>query len=478
MNSPSLPLTYKPAYIGLFASLFLAAVCNTFLDIQYGGFAFETIFWAVVFGFTVRIAWRQKGEVTEDGRKSQKIVLIIGALITVLIFIPMWGFPRAGLAMLAMLQAAQNCVTVSRRTLHLGLLVSAVMVMFAASHYRADWTMLFYLVPYIVAVVFTLVAEQISRRAQDLRRDSLGEGSTSGQGVAIVAATTAILMGGALLYSATPQITWPYLFWKYGQPGNLGFLGKTPGTGQTGQKPGDQGSGGSGKPQDGESGQQAGQGSGQGGNGEPRDEEGETLLPRGGWPSPGDMREAAKRKGMPQWQSSAILRMADMVELTQVTLTPIKLSLDELMNNIREWLKQHWQEIIQTLMSLIVLALLIATWLLFREARVALWLRSRFDYLRFGLLRMHAPGIAGVLQFYGALQRLMDVQGAPRLQTVNAREYLAEIGYRYEHLRREMVEMTLIFERARYGNDAISRGDLERAHRNYKKVFSNIGQLS
>jgi hypothetical protein len=477
MKSPSPPLTYKPAYIGLFLSLFLAAVCNTFLDIQYGGFTFETIFWAIVFGITVRIAWRQQGEVTEAGEKAKKTTFIIGMIMSVLIFIPMWGFPRAGLAMLAMLQATQNCVTVNRRSLHMGLLVSAVMVMFASSHHRADWTMLFYLVPYIIAVVFTLVAEQISRRTQDLRRESLGDGSTSGQGVAIVAATLAILTGGALLYSITPQVTWPYLFWKYGQPGNIGFLGKTPGQGQTGQKPGELGSGGAGTPKDGESGQQNGEGSGKGAGGQPEEGDGEAMLPKGGWPSPEDMRAAAKRKGMPQWQSSAIMQMADMTELTQMTLTPIKLGLDELMNDIKEWLKQHWQAIIQTLMSLIVLALLVAAWLLLREARAGLWLRSRFDYLRLGLLRLHAPGNAGAFQYYRALQRLMDVQGLPRLPSTNAREYLAQIGYRYEHLRREMVELTLFFERARYGAQQISRDDLERVHRNYKQVFQRVGQL-
>lgn len=456
MTPPSPSLTYKPAYIGLFASLFLASVCNTFLDIQYGGFTFETIFWAIVFGITVRIAWRQQGEVTEAGKKAQKIILIIGALMSVLIFIPIWGFPRAGLAMLGMLQAAQNCVTVNRRTLHMGLMVSAVMVMFAASHHRADWTMLFYLVPYIVAVVFTLVAEQISRRAQDLRRDSLGAGSAGGQSVAIVAATTTILMGGALLYSVTPQVTWPYLFWKYGQSGNLGFLGKTPGQGQTAQKPGELGSGGSGKPQEGE---------------------GEVLLPQSGWPSPQDMREAAKRKGMPEWQSSAIMQMADMVELTQMTLTPIRLGLDELMNDIKDWLKQHWQELIKALMSLIVLALLIAAWLLLREARVGIWLHSRFDYLRLGLLRLHAPGNAGAFQYYRALQCLMDVQGMPRLSTANTREYLVQIGHRYEHLRREIIEMTLFFERARYGNQQISNRDIERIRRNYMQIFKRVGQI-
>jgi hypothetical protein len=208
--------------------------------------------------------------------------------------------------------------------------------------------------------------------------------------------------------------------------------------------------------------------------GEPEEGDGESLLPRGGWPSPQDMREAAKRKGMPEWQSSAIMQMADMVELAQMTLTPIRLGLDELLNDIKEWLKEHWQEIIQTLMSLIVLALLIAAWLLLREARVGLWLRSRFDYLRLGLLRLHAPGNAGAFEYYRALQCLMDVQGMPRASTANTREYLVQIGHRYAHLRREVIEMTLFFERARYGNREVTPAELVRMRALYRRVFRGM----
>ncbi|OYT96561.1 MAG: hypothetical protein CFE49_06620, partial [Pseudomonas sp. PGPPP3] len=128
---------------------------------QYGAFRFEALLWSLLFVFTLWIGWRQQGEVSAGGKKAQKVVLVVGLLLTVVLFIPLWRFPRAGLAMLLMLQAAQNCVTVTRRQLYLGLLVSLVAVMFAASHYRADWTMLFYLLPYIVAVVFSLVCEQI-----------------------------------------------------------------------------------------------------------------------------------------------------------------------------------------------------------------------------------------------------------------------------------------------------------------------------
>ena len=167
-------LRYLPAYLGLFAAQTLALVCNAFLDIQYGGFAVEVLLWTLAFALTLRVGWRQGGEVTELGKRWMRRMLFLGALLTALIFIPMWGFPRAGLYLLAMLMVSYNCVTTTRRHLHLGLLVSLIMVMFAATHYRADWTMLFYLVPYVAAVVFTLVAEQINRKADELRQQSLG----------------------------------------------------------------------------------------------------------------------------------------------------------------------------------------------------------------------------------------------------------------------------------------------------------------
>ena len=252
------PLTYLPAYIGLFAALMLAVACNAFLDIQYGSFGFEMFFWGLIFGWTLLVGWRQHGQANESGPRQQKIVLLLGLVASVIVFIPMWGFPRAGLYMLVVLQASLNCVTTTRRQLHFGLLVSAVMVMFAAAHYRADWTMLFYLIPYIIAVVFTMVSEQISRRAQDIRQASLGNAAPAGQGLAIAAATSIILALGGLLYLATPQLTWLGLEWRYGQLTNIGFLGEPKEAGKSGQ------SGGSNEGQ-GQDGDDAGQGSGSGG---------------------------------------------------------------------------------------------------------------------------------------------------------------------------------------------------------------------
>jgi len=452
-------LTYRPVYLGLYGALVLAIACNAFLDIQYGSFTVEVLLWAVLLAYTLRVGWKQRGQVTDLGRSRQKAVLILGAILSIAFFIPVWGLPRGGLYLLVMLQASMNCVTTTRRNLYMGLLVSIVMVIFAASHFRADWTMLFYLVPYIVTVVFTLVAEQISRRTEDLDRDGRESGNASGQGAAIAAATATILLVGGVLYAVTPQVTWSSLYWKYGQAGNVGLIGKMPGGGQAGES----GQGGSGN----EAGGMDIPGSG--------DQPGEAASARlDRWPSAGEMRAAARRPGMPRWQASAIDALADLVERANALLTPIRLGLDEAWDEFKKWLEENRKTLALSLIGALLLALLVASWRLLREARPGLWLRSRMDYLRLGLLGYHAPGNAGARQYYKALERLLDLHGADRTTTTNTREYLAQICRQFTDLRRESVELTLSFERARYGNNALRPDEISRMRALYRHIFLRV----
>lgn len=449
------PLTYGPAYLGLYAALVLGIACNAFLDIRYGSFSFEAFFWAGVFAYTLHVGWKQRGLENEFGRSRQKIVLILGGILSVVVFLPMWGLPRGGLYVLAALQATLNCVTTTRRNMHFGLLVSLIMVMFASTHPRADWTMLFYLLPYIVAVVFTLVSEQIARRAQDIHRDGMGLAGAGGQGAAIAAATVMILLFGGLLYAVTPQVEIAHLYWKYGQPGLKGqIIGTVEGGGSgAGQSTGSTGD--------------SGQGSG--------DTAG--LPSFGGLPSIAQMRDAARRPGMPKWQASAITTLADIVEGTQEMLSPIKCRLEDLIEKLKQWLKDHLIEVLITLWALIIVAILVAAWLLLHEARAMLWLAVQFDYLRFGILRAHAPGNQGVRQYYAAMTRLFDVHGLARGPATNSREYLSWINRRFHHLRREATEATLIFERARYGRDDAPAADMVRMRQLYQDMYRRAEQL-
>jgi len=446
------PLRYLPAYLGLFAAQALALVCNAFLDIQYGGFAVEVLLWTVAFALTLRVGWRQGGEVTEVGTRWMRRTLFLGVLLTVVIFIPMWGFPRAGVYLLAMLMVSYNCITATRRHLHLGLLVSLIMVMFAATHFRADWTMLFYLVPYVAAVVFTLVAEQINRKAGELRQQSLGHQVVGAQGTAIAAATVVILALGLLLYAITPQLTWTSMSWRWGQPAGFSMGDGKPQTGQGGGQSGG-GAGGSGA---------AGFGSGGG-----------SLRP--GWPSPAEMREAAARNGMPEWQRDVIRGIADLSEELTAAMKPVKQRMKALSNAFREWLKKNRDKIARTLSALAMLALLYALYRLMREARVATWLRTRFDYVRLVLLGMHGTDADGARTYYEAMVRLFKLHNIERGGHENTREYLAEINSFYRDLRRETGEITLHFEDARYGGVA-GAGQAERMRDLYRRIFQRVAQ--
>lgn len=444
------PLAYTPAFIGLFASLWLAVVCNAYLDIQYGAFAFEVGFWSILFGVTVLIGWRQRGVTDERGQHAQKVTLGIGLLLTVLVFIPMWGFPRAGLYLLGALQAAQNCVTTTRRQLHLGLLVSAVMVIFAASHFRADWTMLFYLIPYIIAVVFTLVSEQISRYAERVRDSSLHDTGMAGQGVAIAAATALILALGGILYLATPQYSHLTLASSLGQPGNLGFGGQEGGAGQGAHAPG---------------------GAGQGGNAQP----GNDGLPASSWPSPDDMRQAAKRPGMPEWQSSTLMSMADLSEKMSDALKPLRESLDEIWKNLKEWMKEHRDQVLIGLMSLLALIILAILLFLLRDIRARTWLHTRFDYAYLLALGRHAPGTAGATQYYLAMERLFALRDCPRPTTATVHEFLREATYYRDEARAPATELTRLFESFRYGPSIPDPQELARMRTLYRDLFTKIG---
>lgn len=465
------PLTHLPAYIGLYASLLLAVACNSFLDIQYGSFGFEMLLWAALFGWTLMVGWKQHGQADDTGPQQQKVVLLLGAVAAILVFIPMWGFPRAGLYILAILQASMNCVTTTRRQLHFGLLVSVVMVMFAATHHRADWTMLFYLVPYIIAAVFTLVAEQISRRALDLEQTSLTAPSQAGQGLAIASATALILGVGATLYFATPQVSWPYLQWRYGQLTNPGWMGESPGNGSggqgadtgddsgsgRGQGPGDRPGSPSGAETDGDAGQ------------------GYQSMPGRGWPTPAQMREAAKRPGMPGWQSGAIMQMAALDEAIRQALAPITDAIDDLLNQLMAWLKEHRQLVWLVVLGLLALVLLTVLALLLREAKAGIWLRTRFDYLRLGILGHHPSGVAGARRYYLAMERLFAARETPRTANANCREFLDEVSCFQDNIRVEAGELTRLFEQYRYGPQGPDTEQLARMRHVYRNLFRKLG---
>lgn len=473
------PVTYRPAYIGLFASLVLALTTNIYLDIQYGGFGVEVLVWSLIYFFTLRTAWRQGGKADERGLRQQKIWIIVAAALTVVLFLPMWGLPRGGLYALAAMQAALNCVTVDRRRFMMGLMVSAVMVIFATMHYRADWTMLFYLVPYLFAVVFTLVAEQVSRRVHEVQRDGLGQNMVGGQGASIVAATASLLAVALALFALTPQVTWVSLKWKYGQLSNIGFLRATE-KGAAGGALELGGAGGGGedsKSAAGADGRDPG-GDQDIAHGAPGPTIGdgyrESAGPGPTWPTPKEMRDAARRPGMPVWQAKAIVELAAVTEQLEKKLQPLQVKLQAMTRLTMRWLEVNLPGVLRSLLMAMLLALLAAGFLFMRELRLGLWLRMQADFLRFGLLGLHAPGNAGARQYFGAMERLFLLNDAERDARHNAREYLAVLRRRHEPLRTEVSEMTELFERARYGSSSLGASDVARMRQLYRRMYLGV----
>lgn len=429
-------LTDAKVYVGLWLSLVLALACNAFLDIRYGSFAFETGVWAVLMGGSLWLAWRQQGVVSDGGRQAQTILLWVAGGAFLLIFMPVWGLPQAGVYLLAALQAASNCTAVIRRKLYQGMTVALVLVLYASAHYRANWSMLFYLIPFLLVAVFTLVADQISQHSADLAARRVSHTATGGQWLAIVTASGVILLVSLLLYLLTPQPDWGSLNSRYGQASNTAVVNAADGNPAA---PGQGGGAGSGN----------GTGSGQ-------------ISPsRGGDFDPAQMRLLARQPGMPGWQAGAINTLADAVERLSAPMQ----SLQQLLKRLLAALDARW------LLLLLALALLAAALFLLREVRPLQWLRIRLDYL---LLWRMRPGKAGVYAVYQASERLFARYGTARAASQSVREFQAMMARFHPDSRAALACISQSFEAARYGGIAPDTAQLRQTRAAYYTLYRNL----
>ncbi len=443
------PLAHGPAYLGLFACLMLGVLANAFLDIEYGSFGLEAGFWAVAFGLTLHLGWRQQGEASDAGRSWQRRVLVLMLVLFFLVFLPTWGMPRAGIYLLCGLQAAQNCVTTTRRQFQYGLVVSVVLVLFASSHGRADWTLLFYVLPYVVAVVVTLVAEQVGYRSRQIEAESLAMARVPGQGLAVLAASLVILSLAGLLYAVTPQASWSSLSWRHGLPG-----GVTVGPGEAASvEPGGAGAGGG-----------AG-GAAEGGAGGAR---------RSDWPTPAEMREAARRPGMPGWQAATIEAMADGLEWLEQATAPMREKLRDLLDALRQWLDAHRAELAMAALALLILALLAAAAFLLRETRPIAWARTRADYVLVALLGLHGEGHAAVRRIHAASERFFDFLGEGRPAAMDLSTYLHRLDGRFHGAHEDLVQLVGIVERVRYGGALPDPEEVATMRASYRRLFRRL----
>jgi len=441
----SIELKHKSIYVGLLISQLLAVTCNAFLDIRYGYFSFEMSFWILLYGYSIRVAIKQNGVLTEYGTTRMRRLVIFGAVISIFIFIPTWGIFRAVVYILAILQVAYNCTTTTRRQLYLSILVSLVMVVFASSHYRADWTMLFYLIPYVIFVVATIVAEQINSKSDELRTRSLSAPILVGQTIAIITATLSILLLGFLLYLITPQKTIDQLNHKFGNPTAIGASLHTFEAGAGNQSY------------------------------LPIQEPGmKNLLSN--WPSPDEMRLAAKREGMPKWQADAINSLADISGNLSKGFTQTKKRFDSLWSAFKKWIEENLRQIIQVMILCLLLCLAIAFIFFTRELKVTTWIRSRFDYLYLGIFKIHCKQAYAISNYYYATERLFELQDIPRHRRMTVKEYFEEASNFNTEIKAELKMIARSFEDYRYGEKPYNKSELETLNSLYKKVYRTLSK--
>ena len=191
-----------------------------------------------------------------------------------------------------------------------------------------------------------------------------------------------------------------------------------------------------------------------------------------------DMREAARRPGMPGWQASSINALADMAEGIGQVMQPVRLHLSELWDALKEWLKQHQQALVLSLLALLALALLLGAWKFGKELRLTVWLRAQLDYLWL----VHGSGLTGAkptaTDYYAAMQRLFDLHEHARPASANAREYLASLSLHFRHLSEDVQQFTLLFEKARYGNQALTPAELAQMGAIYQRLYRQADVLN
>lgn len=236
-------------------------------------------------------------------------------------------------------------------------------------------------------------------------------------------------------------------------PGQGTLLGGA--NGQAGDKPGDAGAGAGG----GGSAQGQAEGDGTGAS---------------SWPTPAQMREAAGRPGMPQWQKGTILHLADVSQSLNEMLEAAGQRLDDLKARAQRFMAEFRNPLLGLLLALIALILLAALWFLLREVRPVLWLGTRLDYLRYAVLDQLPPGRLGIRCLYAASGRLFAYHGEARPAWANSREYYLQLRRRYPALAEELAALTRVFEGARYGEADPGPAAVQAAQAAYRRLFRQL----
>lgn len=445
--------------IGLYWAAIFAICCNAYLDIEHGSFNLEVTCWAIWFAWPLYLAWLQREGANEWGKTWQRGGFVLALVIFIGVILPIWGPIRASVYGLALVLGVFSINCINQRRLFFCLTITAVLAITATLHYRADWSMVFFLLPYTIAVIFTLVTQQMQHRFDDA--NPYAGKLRQGQGMAILSAGVAIFALAWLLYLLTPQVSQPNLYWKTNINGEMKIVTAEelkPGKGQKGQ-------GGQGKPG----------GTEQGAGGEAQAPK--TAAERGAMA----LYKAAERKGMPQWQSEAMQRLGQAMEKmgeaeqeAEAAFAAAQQAMRQALHQLANLL-QHPPWWLQFLLA-VLLTLLVLLW----DREIRQWLRSYVDYFYLVYVLPHTPlarwlpRTADEAAYFAALQRLLAWHKVPVTEELTLRTYLQRAVRQHRGCKKEISRLTLLYEEALYAPPANSQARRAKMLRYYQTLFSKL----
>lgn len=226
-------ITYPPLYIGLFLLLLISVLAILNIGVAPQTALFNLVFWGMVYGGSIWGGWRRREE-PEVSLGIPSYLLIAMAVIIALDDYSTSGMEKAFVGFLVWLQAARNFTLSNRRELVYTYIVSLILVLYASSLSK-EGTFLVYVVLYVLAGMFVLLADHLDEKLAVAkggdRTALLREMRLPLKGTAIAAAVLGVAF---LLYLFIPRPPSPHIQafpagggWFYGET-NFGRGGSNP----------------------------------------------------------------------------------------------------------------------------------------------------------------------------------------------------------------------------------------------------------
>ena len=195
---------YPPVYAGLYVLLIVAVSAVMTAQMPGAASLAGILFWTLFYGGGLACGWKYN----QNGSGVLKNVTNVVAGLSLLLFtvaIFSAGFDKAFVLLLIGMQAARNFTLLTRRDFYYSYVISLILILYAASLSK-DAFFILYIVVYVLAGMFTLMADHIDdtlSRAQGGDREVLiRRMSLPVKGAGLAAAVTALSI---LLYLVVPR---------------------------------------------------------------------------------------------------------------------------------------------------------------------------------------------------------------------------------------------------------------------------------